>query len=109
MSIETSYSKARENLASFLDQAVDEREIIRIRRRKNGVNRDVALIAADELDGLLETAHLLRSPKNAARLFEALTGALEQAGQPVSIEDLEFNYGLNKEIPGLADSAGSED
>ena len=33
---------------------------------------DVALIAADELTGLLETAHLLRSPANAERLLTTL-------------------------------------
>jgi len=31
-----------------------------VRRRQGG---DVALVAADELEGLLETAHLLRSPR----------------------------------------------
>jgi hypothetical protein len=29
-------------------------------------------VSAEELAGLLETAHLLRSPKNARRLLEAL-------------------------------------
>ena len=32
----------------------------------------VALVAADELEGLMETAHLLRSPRNATRLLTAL-------------------------------------
>ena len=33
---------------------------------------DVAIIPADELAGLIETAYLLRSPKNAQRLLESL-------------------------------------
>ena len=33
---------------------------------------DVALIPAAELAGLIETAHLLRSPKNARRLLTAV-------------------------------------
>ena len=33
---------------------------------------DAALIAADELASLIETAYLLRSPANAQRLLEAL-------------------------------------
>jgi antitoxin YefM len=33
---------------------------------------DVALIAADELTSLLETAHLLRPPANAERLLTTL-------------------------------------
>ncbi len=36
---------------------------------------DVAMIAADELEGLVETAHLLRSPKNAERFLTALARA----------------------------------
>ncbi|MCP9818173.1 hypothetical protein KBZ18_01540 [Synechococcus sp. Cruz-9H2] len=43
-----------------------------MRRRKGG---DLALVAADELEGLLETAHLLRSPRNAERLLSALERA----------------------------------
>jgi antitoxin YefM len=94
MSIETTYSNVRENLASYMDRAVDEREIIRVKRRGRG---DVAIISADELDGLLETAHLLRSPKNAERLFEALYSALAQTGTPVKIEDLERQFGLDSD------------
>jgi antitoxin YefM len=36
---------------------------------------DVALVAVDELESLIETAHLLRSPKNAQRLITALRRA----------------------------------
>ena len=43
-------------------------EIVIVRRRQGG---DVALVGADELEGLLETAHLLRSPRHAARLLSA--------------------------------------
>lgn len=69
MSIETTYSSLRENLASVLDQVVDRQETVIIRRKGA---RDVALIPAGELAGLKETAHLLRSPKNAQRLLSAL-------------------------------------
>lgn len=95
MSIDTSYSNLRENLAEYMDRAVEDREIIRVKRKNRG---DVAIIAADELDGLLETAHLLRSPKNAERLFEALHSALAQSGTPVTIEDLERQFGLNSDL-----------
>jgi len=69
MATETTYTALREKLASYLDQVTDDREIVMVRRRGG---RDVAIVAADELAGLMETAHLLRSPKNAQRLFEAL-------------------------------------
>jgi len=43
----------------------DDREIVIVRRRGA---RDVALVSADELTSLMETAHLLPSPRNAERL-----------------------------------------
>jgi antitoxin YefM len=67
--ISTTYSQARENLASLLNQVTRDREIAIIKRRGN---EDVALVSADELSSLLETAHLLRSPANAKRLLTAL-------------------------------------
>ena len=69
MDAETTYTSLRENLASVLDQVVDRQQTV-IVRRKGG--RDVALIPATELAGLIETAYLLRSPRNARRLLAAL-------------------------------------
>jgi len=69
MGIETTYTALRENLAMFLDRVVDDCEVVVVKRRGA---RDVAIIAADELAGLEETAYLLRSPANAKRLREAL-------------------------------------
>lgn len=72
MPSETSFHHARTHLADLCDEAISTREPIIIRRRDAG---DVALIAADELRSLLETAHLLRSPRNAERLRMALARA----------------------------------
>ncbi|WP_295452068.1 type II toxin-antitoxin system prevent-host-death family antitoxin [uncultured Thiodictyon sp.] len=72
MTRSTTYSKARANLASLCDQVTATREPVIIRRRQG---RDVALICADELKSLIETAHLLRSPRNAERLLAALERA----------------------------------
>jgi len=69
LSEEKTYSQARQNLASTLDDVVDNNTVIVIKRRSG---KDVALIAADELSSLMETVHLLRSPKNARRLLDAL-------------------------------------
>ncbi len=85
MIIETTYSQAREQLKSLMDRAVADREVVMVRRRTGG---DVALIAADELQSLVETAHLLRSPKNAARLLAALTRARARSLKPTSLTDL---------------------
>ncbi len=69
---ETTYSSLRQNLASVLDQVIEQQETVIVRRRGA---RDVALIPASELAGLTETAHLLRSPRNARRLMTALRRA----------------------------------
>ena len=93
MSVETTYTQLREQLASVLDRVVDDREIV-IVRRKTG--KDVALIAADELSGLLETAHLLRSPKNAQRLFQSLREIDTRRIKPKSVDQLRREMGLGK-------------
>jgi antitoxin YefM len=85
VAIETTYSQAREGLKGLMDRAVQDREVVMVRRRKGG---DVALVAADELAGLLETAHLLRSPANAERLLSALSRAREQSLAPINLTDL---------------------
>lgn len=60
-----------------MDRAVERREVIVVRRPMGG---DVALIAADELASLVETAHLMRSPRNAQRLLAALSRARSASG-----------------------------
>ena len=82
--MEVTYSQARQSLKSLLDRAVQDREIVMVRRRHGG---DVALIAAAELESLLETAHMLRSPRNAERLLQALNRS--QADEPLASVDLE--------------------
>ncbi|RME79135.1 MAG: type II toxin-antitoxin system prevent-host-death family antitoxin [Chloroflexi bacterium] len=96
MTIQTTYTQARANLARLLEQAVADREVIIIKRRSG---EPVALIAADELSSLLETAHLLRSPANARRLLTALSRALspEQTISPQTITELRREVGLPDE------------
>ena len=91
MSIQTTYTDARARFAGFCDAATTNREIIIIQRRGA---EDVALIAADELESLLETAHLLRSPKNARRLLAALERALQRSEKAESLESLRKEMGL---------------
>lgn len=68
MPVQTTYGNARNNLASLLSQVIDEQEVVVISRRGQ---EDVAVISVAELSSLTETAHLLRSPKNAQRLLKA--------------------------------------
>jgi antitoxin YefM len=83
MGTETTYTNARANLAALCDEAASSREPVIIHRRGA---EDIALISAAELRSLVETAHLLRSPKNAHRLLKALARALksELPTQPVA-------------------------
>ena len=75
--IETTYTSARARLAKLLDEVAENRETVVIRRRKGEA---VAMIAASELSSLTETAHLLRSPRNAERLLAALERARSGEG-----------------------------
>ena len=91
--MEASYTEARQKFASLLDRVTDDRDIVYIRRR--GRER-VALVAADELGSLMETAHLLRSPKNATRLLSALRRALSRTGRTRSLASLRRDLGLER-------------
>lgn len=89
--VETSYSSLRQHLASMMDRVVNDREVVIVRRKRG---KPVAMIPADELSGLLETAHLLRSPKNAERLLKALEGAKRGKNKPQSLDKLRHEMGL---------------
>ncbi|MGA2206529.1 MAG: type II toxin-antitoxin system prevent-host-death family antitoxin [Terracidiphilus sp.] len=98
MPTQTTYSALRANLASYLDRVTDDREVVVVKRRGA---RDVAIIAADELAGLEETAYLLRSPANARRLREALAESKKNdkkaiQGKPaaVALKELRRSVGL---------------
>ena len=93
MPVETTYSALRGNLASYLDKVTDDREIVIVRRRGS---RDVALIHADELSSILETAHLLRSPKNAERLMESLQEMDRGEGKVETVDSLRRSLGLDR-------------
>lgn len=92
MPVHSTYTEARANLARLWDQATHDRETVIISRRGA---EDVALIAADELASLQETAHLLRSPANAARLLSAIHRALSSDAAPAeSFDELRREVGL---------------
>ncbi len=89
--LQVSYSYARDNLAEILDTAQDTQEPVIIKRRGH---EDVAVLPAAELQSLTETAHLLRSPKNAQRLLSALQRALENTLEPETTAELKDELGL---------------
>jgi antitoxin YefM len=81
----TTITDFREKLKEYLDRVLDNREALIISRPKK---ENVVVISQEEYESLRETAYLLSSPKNAARLHEALQ-QLEQ-GKTVqkSLSDL---------------------
>lgn len=91
MAIQTTYTHARAKLASLLDEVTKNREVVIIQRRGS---EDVAMITADELAGILETAHLLRSPNNARRLLSTLDRVKKASGVPQTIDVLRSEVGF---------------
>jgi antitoxin YefM len=94
MANRTTYTQARANLARLCDTVAETREAFVIERRNR---ENVALISESELNSLLETAHLLRSPRNARRLATALERALTGESVPSSLEDLRRSMELEEE------------
>jgi antitoxin YefM len=88
---ETTYTNLRQSLAAVLDRVVNDREVVIVRRKGE---RTVAMVPADELAGLMETAHLLRSPKNAQRLLIALRRAVAGKGKPEAVDKLRREMGF---------------
>lgn len=62
------YTRLRNELARVLDKVNEDQSAVVITRRRG---KPAVLMSMDEYSALRETAHLLRSPRNAARLREA--------------------------------------
>lgn len=66
------YSAARENLATTMDQVCVNRDPVIITRKRE---QAVVMISLEDYEALEETAHLLRSPANAKRLIASIEAA----------------------------------
>ena len=84
-------TQARARLASLCKDVTDDSDYVIITRPGH---EDVALISASELSSLIETAHLLSSPKNVERLTTALNRAKAGTEPSQSIDDLRQEVGL---------------
>jgi len=71
-----SYTTARANLAKTMDSVCESHEPVIITRSGQ---ESVVMLSLDDYNSLEETAYLLRSPKNAKRLIEAIA-ELERGG-----------------------------
>ena len=94
MSTEITYTDAEANLEHLCDRAVETGEVIVI-NRPNGKN--AVLISEAELESLLETIYLLRSPANATRLFAALKRAKARVIQPQTLDEICKRFGLDED------------
>ncbi|NER24706.1 MAG: prevent-host-death protein [Symploca sp. SIO1B1] len=90
----TSPTNARDELFKLLDLVVENHQVYIINRR-DGEN--VALIAESDLVSLIETVHLLRSPANAHRLFEAIEESKTGKIPSQSIAELKQELGIEQE------------
>jgi len=83
-----SYTAARENLASTMDEVCRDRDPVIITRKRD---QSVVMLSLDDYESLEETAYLLRAPANARRLLE-------------SIQSLEKGSGTERQLVDPADS-----
>ena len=101
----TTITDFREKLKEYLDRVLDNHEALIISRPKKN---NVVVISQEEYESLRETAYLLSSPKNAARLHEALQ-QLEQTNWLFysAVITINENHGLNWEDFGEAENVVS--
>ncbi len=71
-----SFTTSRANYAQTLDSVIDDREEVVITRAGK---EPVVIVSLEDYESLKETAYLLRSPANAARLLRSID-ALERGG-----------------------------
>lgn len=76
-----SFSEARNQLKSVLDQVVDDADYTVITRRNA---EDAVVMSLEQFNSLMETVHLLKSPANVAHLAKSIAqyhaGKTEQHG-----------------------------
>ena len=69
------YSAARQHLKETMDRVCRDRTPVTILRQRA---ESVVMMSVEDYNSLMETLHLLRSPRNAERLVEALGDARER-------------------------------
>lgn len=78
------YTSVRANLATTMDRVCNNHEPIIVTR--NG-RQSVVLLSLQDFQALEETAHLLRSPKNARRLIAAIDQLERGEGTERELQD----------------------
>ena len=84
MSQAITYSEARQNLAETMSRVCDHHEPVIITRQKSP---SVVMMSLEDYNSIMETAYLLRSPVNSARLREAIQASDTGKAIPHELED----------------------
>lgn len=92
MSLTTTYTEVRANLASHWDRLEEDRDMLIIERRGH---ESMVMLPWSEISGVLETAHLMRSPANARRLLAALARAERGEGVRMTMEELRAEFDVD--------------
>lgn len=67
--IAANYTEFRKDLKKYLDRVENDQETLVLKR---GTGKGTVVISIDEYNSIMETMHLLKSKKNAERLFESI-------------------------------------
>ena len=94
------YSDARNNLKSVMDRVVNDADFTVITRQGGEA---VEMISLSEWNSIQETAHLLSSPKNAARLRESIAQLDAGEGIEVDFDALVASYEEDEQIKDAAE------
>ena len=79
------YTAARENLASTMQRVCEDHAPVVITRRRD---QSVVMMALDDYEAIEETAYLLRSPRNARRLRDAVDQLRKGKGTKRNLPEL---------------------
>ncbi|MEX2335810.1 MAG: type II toxin-antitoxin system prevent-host-death family antitoxin [Fulvivirga sp.] len=80
----TSYSDFRQRLKRWLDQVFEHHMPLIVTRKKG---EDVVVLSKSDYDSMLETFYLLKSPRNAQRLMDALQEYEQGKGSEKELEE----------------------
>lgn len=67
--IAANYTEFRKDLKKYLDRVENDQETLVLKR---GTGKGTVVLSIDEYNSIMETMHLLKSKKNAERLFESI-------------------------------------
>ena len=87
-------SSARQNFFSLMDEVIEDCSVVIVERRDAP---NVAILPESELRSLQEAVYLLRSPRNAQRLFDAIEWADHHSDESIQTAQ-ELRDELEQEI-----------